>query len=58
MAVETVSLEMVDTREDVLVSCFCFLKAVAKNNIQAKRRFIMIMLMPMIDTIHLLFSED
>ena len=45
-AVETVSLETEEdfegTSENVLVACFCFLKALTKNNIQVQRRCVMI----------------
>lgn len=45
--VETVGLETEEefecTSENVLVACFRFLKALAKNNIQVQRRCVMIM---------------
>ena len=46
-AVETVRLETEEdfecSSENVLVACFCFLKALTKNNIQVQRRCVMIM---------------
>ena len=66
-AVETVSLETGEefdcNSENVLVACFRFLKALTKNNIQVKRRCVMIMpIMRMYSnvqvTIYMLSSEE
>ena len=46
-AVGTVNLETEEdfecSSENMLVACFCFLKALTKNNIQVQRRCVMIM---------------